>query len=379
MVGSSEMLQRISRLTPLDAVFAAVDGLAKPVSICEVDVALAVGQVLATDVNAPAALPEIAIALRDGWAVRSDLIADAGSYTPTPVVPPPNWVEAGEPVGAPADAVLPPDAVTVRDGAAEALASATPGDGVLPARSDTMTGQTLRRAGERLRAVDVAALHAARVSHAQVRSPHVLVVSLNATIDAAGDTVGPLIARAVERDGGTARVQLCGDGGERVFAAALADEDGDAVIAVGGTGRGRRDFAIRVLAQTGAVAVHGIGLIPGETAAIGSVGTRPVLLLPGRLDAALAVYLAVGRRMLSRLTGAAAAEPARAATLTRKLVSTVGMAEIALVRHREGGVEPVATSVFPLHALARADGYVLVPADSEGYRAGAVVEMRALP
>ena len=35
-------------------------------------------------------------------------------------------------------------------------------------------------------------------------------------------------------------------------------------------------------------------------------GTRPVLLLPGRLDAALAVWLVLGRRMLARLSGGTA-------------------------------------------------------------------------
>src|SRR5262249_60608949 len=101
--------------------------------------------------------------------------------------------------------------------------------------------------------------------------------------------------------------------------------------------------------------------------AFGSVGAAPVLLLPGRLDAALAVYLAVGRSMLSRLTGLSADDRGRRVTLTRKIVSTVGMAEVALVRHNEDGVEPVATGTFPLHAIARADGYLVVPPESEGH------------
>ena len=75
----------------------------------------------------------------------------------------------------------------------------------------------------------------------------------------------------------------------------------DAVVAIGGTGSGRNDNSVRTLARVGKVAFHGIGITPGETTAIGYVGARPVLLLPGRLDAALAGWLTVGRRMLARL------------------------------------------------------------------------------
>ena len=41
--------------------------------------------------------------------------------------------------------------------------------------------------------------------------------------------------------------------------------------------------------------------VPGETTALGFAGDRPVLLLPGRFDAALAGWLTIGRRMLARL------------------------------------------------------------------------------
>ena len=71
---------------------------------------------------------------------------------------------------------------------------------------------------------------------------------------------------------------------------ALADEQTDAVIAVGGTGSGQRDSAVQTLASLGHVAAHGIAISPGETAAFGFVGKRPVLLIPGRLDAALSVW-----------------------------------------------------------------------------------------
>ena len=43
---------------------------------------------------------------------------------------------------------------------------------------------------------------------------------------------------------------------------------------------------------------------------------------------------------------------------------------------RAGAVEPIGSGYVPLSALAEADGWILVPADSEGYPPGAEVVVR---
>jgi molybdopterin biosynthesis enzyme len=134
-----------------------------------------------------------------------------------------------------------------------------------------------------------------------------------------------------------------------------------------------------MLARAGRVVFHGIGLTPGETAALGFVGTRPVLLLPGRLDAAFAVWLVIGRQLLARLAGCREQEPTVTAILSRKVASNVGLAEFVPVRRNDDVVEPLAIKYLPLFALARADGWILVPAESEGYPAGAKVAVRSWP
>ena len=50
----------------------------------------------------------------------------------------------------------------------------------------------------------------------------------------------------------------------------------------------------------GEVAIHGFGIAPGESAALGTAKGHPVLMLPGRLDAALAAFLVVGDALLRR-------------------------------------------------------------------------------
>src|SRR5256885_1190129 len=124
---------------------------------------------------------------------------------------------------------------------------------------------------------------------------------------------------------------------------ALAHPDADAVVVVGGTGCGRNDNAVTTLAAVGCVDVHGIALVPGETAAFGFVGNRPVLILPGRLDAALAVWHMLGQAMVARLAANDEAPTLRAAKLTRKVSSSAGLAELVPVRCEGEFATPLAS------------------------------------
>jgi molybdopterin molybdotransferase len=197
----------------------------------------------------------------------------------------------------------------------------------------------------------------------------------DAVIDAAMD----LIAREITAAGGCVLGEDDGGANDTRFEDALRDETADAIIAIGGTGSGHNDTSVVALAQAGRVEAHGIALAPGETAAFGLVGSRPVLLLPGRLDAALAVWLVIGRRLLARLTGSNDEEATSKMSLARKVASTLGLAELVPVRIRAGAVEPIGSGYVPLSALAEADGWILVPADSEGYPPGAEVVIRPFP
>jgi molybdopterin biosynthesis enzyme len=367
----TERAQRIARLTPLREIFLQLDALAKPVAAREVDLASAVGRVLAADVRSPAPWPPKPVALRDGWAVRAELVADAGPYAPVSLSEP-AWVETGAFMPADTDAVLPPDAVTMNAGYAEANAAAVPGEGVQSAAADAPADSVLRSAGERLRHTDVAILCAVGFSGAHVRVPRVRV-ALARAIAESKDMVSSFVCGCIEAAGATAIF-------DRTMPLERALTDGaDAVIGIGGTGMGRSDASVQTLARFGRVALHGMAIAPGDTAALGDVDGRPVLLLPGCFDAALAAFLLVGRPLLARLAGAGDDESTSLVTLKRKISSPIGLAAVVPVRRIDGGCEPLPSSPISWHALIRADGWVLVPAESEGFPAGATVEMRVLP
>jgi len=370
----TEALQRITRLAPLPEALARIEAVAQSVAPRELATAAAVGSTLAADVVAAADVPARPVALRDGWAVAAEAVADAGPYAPVPLTPAPAWVDAGDPMPAGADAVLPLDALSVTKGQAEALAPAVSGEGVLLAGEHAAKGVVLRSAGERLRPVDASILRDAGVQAVRVRWPRLKIFSASVPTRSAADTISPLLARALEHDGCIAEVAQAAS-----LEAALNDQACDAVVTIGGTGTGRRDASVKTLARVGKVEMHGIGIAPGETMAFGSVSGRPVLMLPGRLDAALAAYLLVGRPLLARLAARPLSDVAVPVTLARKIASTVGIAEAVFVQQTGEEAEPLGSGVFGGSALARADGWVFVPPESEGFPAGTTVKMRLLP
>jgi molybdopterin molybdotransferase len=373
-MAASEAIQKISRLTPLADVLVMIDAEVKAVIPRTIDVNAGGGRTLAADAMAPAR-PAATLALHDGWAISADETLGAGGYASSPLVRTPSRIEAGQALPAGADSVAPIDTVRVSGDFAEALVAINPGDGVLPAGGDSDPAIPFRRSGERLRSVDLAAFSAAGIARITVREPRIRVLPVRGSgiINAAAR----LVTADIERRGGAARL----DDGGRGLAVAIAAESSDAIIAIGGTGSGRNDNSVQTLAREGRLAVHGVALAPGETSAIGFVGTKPVLLLPGRLDAALCGWLLMGRRMLDRLatTKNSDAEPFEMMPLARKVSSTIGLVEVVPVRRNAGEVEPLATKYLPLSSLARSDGWILIPADTEGYSAGTPVQVRPWP
>jgi molybdopterin biosynthesis enzyme len=320
-----------------------------------------------------AARPTATLALVDGWALAADLTLGAGGYAPVALMHPPQRIEAGQPLPPDCDSVAPFDAVKVANGNAEALVTVNPGDGVLPAGGDSDPTIPLRRAGERLRLTDIAAFAATGRSRVTVREPRVRVLPLRGS----GIVIAAarLVAGDIERRGGMVKLDDAG----RDLGTVLAAENTDAIVVIGGTGSGRNDNGVHVMARDCELALHGVALTPGETTALGFAGPRPILLLPGRLDAALAVWLTVGRRILQRLAGANDRETGEILPLARKVTSTVGLAELIPVRRNDGKAEPLAAKYLPLSSLARSDGWILVPAESEGYSAGTMVQLRPWP
>jgi len=367
-----EASQRITRLTPLDDVLTRIAAAVAPVPPVSTGVEAARWRIAAEDPVAPAPHPAHAVALRDGYAVRSEATADASAYAPMPLADA-RAIEVGEPLPAGADAVAPADAVLADAAGVQAVQVTEAGGGTLPPGADAHPARPIRIGGKQLRPLDVAVLAAAGIGRIAVRAPRVEIIA--ARKDRIVRQVAALLEGLIADAGGDA-FQGAADAGIEM---ALRHGEAHFTIVVGGSGQGRHDRSVAALARAGRVEVHGVAIAPGETAAFGAVEQVPVLVLPGRIDAALAGWLTLGAAIMRALTGATDEPAAISAVLERKVASAIGLVEVVPVRVQGGRALPLASGYLPLQALAQANGYIVVPAGSEGFPEGATVAVRPMP
>lgn len=372
----------------LEVAVAWVDRAARPLPPLEVDVAESAGRVPALPVDAPADLPAADRAGEDGWAVRAAETAGASAWGPAqlrrqdpgaPLAPGgAALVAAGAPLPAGADAIVPFDGAEASGATLDVLAPVAAGTGVERAGRQLRAGGRVASPGRPLRPHEAALLAAAGVARvAVVRRPRVRLVV--AGPKAAGvDAHAPMLRALVERDGGEVEVERAAAAEEGLLRAAASGAD--LVIATGRSGTGPDDGAPPALARAGELAVHGVAIRPGGSAALGAIRGCPVVVLPGDPLACLCAYELLAGRLVRGLGGRdpGLPHPAREVEVGRKIASAVGVVEVFQVRLVDGRIEPLGVADFGgLASAGGADGFVIVPAAAEGYAPGARVTLYA--
>ena len=401
-----------------------LDARLQPLEAESVPLGLAAGRVLASPVASDVDVPGFDRATMDGFAVVAASTEGAGPYSRLPLTvigdsmpgrPFDGTVQPGQAVrvmtGAPmpagADAVLPAEFVEA-DGPADnspanhlrqgsggqeaghhvlALASVSPAKNVGRRGEDVLRGAAILDRGRMLRPQDVGLLSS--VGHAQVhvvRRPRVRLVITGNELLAAGsrprgfqiaDANGPMLSALVERDGGVVDFPgLVRDDRQAIVDALTAAAD--IVIVSGGSSVGIEDLAPTLVAELGELAVHGIAMRPSSPTGLGRIGHRLVFLLPGNPVSTLCAYDFFAGRAIRALGGRKTAWPYRSirATLNRKISSPVGRLDYARVALVEGMVEPLAVGgASVLSSTTRADGFVIVDDDSEGFAEGTEVDV----
>ncbi|MBR0858986.1 molybdopterin-binding protein [Bradyrhizobium liaoningense] len=362
------MTQRLpSPLTPLDTALAALLQGIEPVAPVELSLAEAAG-CIAAGLPLLAACPSHDIAAADGWALSANDLVGASAYSPLPLTTAPAWVDAGDAMPEGCDCVLDADAVEVSGPLSQVLAEGVPGQGVRRAGSDVAERIPAGAEGHLVGSADLLIARVAGLEKLSVRRPRLRIVNVPGATATAH-----MIAEIARAAGLDVKTLEAGARDETSIADGLDASDCDVLLTVGGSGVGRRDAAIAALAARGDVIVHGLALQPGRTAAVGRLGKVPVVALPGSPDHALATWFALVQPLIDRLS---ARRPRRQVTLplARKISSSVGIAEIALLAEERRAWMPLAVGEWPLQAIARADAWLLVPASHEGFAAGTPVD-----
>ncbi len=152
----------------------------------------------------------------------------------------------------------------------------------------------------------------------------------------------------------------------------------DVFLISGGSSVGLEDQAPRLLAEHGQLVFHGLAMRPSSPAGLGLWEGRLVFLLPGNPVSCLCAYDFFAGRAIRALGGRSMDWPYRRLTvpLARKVSSMLGRLDYLRVRVVEGRAEPISvTGAAILTTTTQADGFVLIPPESEGYPAGTPVEV----
>lgn len=361
----------------------------------ELPLEAAAGRVLARPPLAPRDVPHYDRSAMDGFAVRAEdtagaspagpvrlrLAADPGPQLAVPV-------RTGSPIPPGADAVLPVEDAEREDPWLDVQRRLRRGENVGRRGEDVRVGEPVVAEGHRLGPADLGLLRALGVERVRVAArPRVSVVPTGQELVAAGATPRP--GQTVDGNGIMLTAATVGWGGEPDLAPVYSDDPEelaraiersamrfDLVVTSGGTSVGDRDRVVEALAAVGDVTFHGVAIQPARPVAAGRVRGMPVLCLPGFPAAAFIAAFAFLRPALARLARLPAEPRVTRGRLERKIVSTLGLRTYARVRLEDGRVEPLRSAgAGALSSVARADGFVIVPENSEGLPEGAEVEV----
>ena len=389
----------------VDEVFALIERRVKALGTETVDLAQAAGRVLAAEVGAEAPVPPFDRAAMDGYAVRGEETFGASAHTPIAFrcvgeARPGHWCEAmvgpGEAIQITTGSAIPQGADTVvkvestrAEGETIWVVESTPiGRHVGRSGEDIAAGTVVLGPGRVLRPQDLGVLSAVGAREVPVvRRPEVAVIVTGDELLAPGtpargvqipDMNSVMIRALIARDGGLAIVFGPLPDDRDVLRAAIAGVSGsaDAVLISGGSSTGPEDHAAGLVAELGELASHGVALRPASPAGLGFLGAVPVVLLPGNPVSCLCAYDFFAGPIVRILGGRPREWPYRPVVLplARKLVSVIGRVDYARVRIEQGRVEPLAISgASILSSTTRADGFVVIPANLEGYPPGAWV------
>jgi len=378
----------------------------------------AFGRVLAESLVADRDIPPFPRSTRDGYAVRStdlkvvpaklDLIGEIKAGETSDAIPEVRSgqtaaIMTGAPVPSGADAVVMIEHTSRTGEKVQIERLVKPGENIVPRGAEARQGAKLVLAGERLHQAAIALAASVGKSRLQVfKRPTVAVLTTGDEIVGVDAAPGPTqirnsnsysLAVQIEAAGGTAKIlEIAPDEAQQLRKLIEAGLQSDLLLMTGGVSMGRYDLVEQVLTEMGAEFFFtGAKIQPGRPVVFGrgrghSSAERSSVYffgLPGNPISTMVTFELFAKPMLEALAGQA---PRKLIFLHARLkteINTKPGLKRFLPAILSGELEHSEVELVPwqgsgdIAATARADCYIVIPAEREHIAAGEWVPVLA--
>jgi molybdopterin molybdotransferase len=400
-------LKGFQKLTRVDeALQTWLDALQIKCNAVKVPLHDALNRVMATDLVAKNDLPRFDKSAVDGYAVKAQDTTGATQFKPATLqlteaekvgTKQAKQIWTGNSISKGADAVIMLENTKKSDGTLEVWTQLSRGENVSKKGEDVKKGETIIKAGTRLKPYHLALLAAMGNTQANVaEKPRIAILATGNELAEAGTTPAPnqifdsnrIMLSAMCRELGAEPVNM---GIAKDNATEITQKintglrDCDAVITSGGTSVGGLDLVPDAVNNSGkpGVIVHGMALRPAMPTALAAVNGKAVMILSGNPVAAVIGFEVFARPLICKMQGMKHTEPRPTvhAVMTRKVATALGRKTFVRVKvtqkNGEFHAEPVsARGSGAISTMTRGNGFVIVPENREGVKQGEVVIVR---
>ena len=306
------------------------------------------------------------------------------------------YVDTGNALPAWANAVIMIEKVHQVDATTiEIFESVAPWNHVRLVGEDVVATELLLPRSHRLRPYDLGALLAAGHTTVRVKAlPRVGIIPTGDELIQPGEEATPgavidfnstVLAAFVREWGGMPVRYSRARDDEQLLRAALerAGAECDLVAIIAGSSAGEHDLTADVVAAAGELLAHGIDVMPGKPAVLGSLNGKPVLGVPGYPVSAIVIAREILRPALEKfLRNGAPTLPSVRAIVPKKIASHLGLEEFIRVTLGRVGEKlvavPLARGAGVITTMVHADGLMRIPSLVEGLNAGETADIELL-
>ena len=335
-------------------------------------------------------------AAMDGIAVNAAKTEGASEGTPVELVFGKDYqiIDTGDPIHEPYDAVIMAEDLleTEDENKVKIISPAVPWQHIRPVGEDIVVGEMILPGRHCIRPIDVGVLLSGGIVEIEVvKNPTVAIFPTGTEIIEPGtepkdgdiiESNSRMFENMAKVQGAEAvRFETIPDDYERIRDAVKeAAEKFDMVIINAGSSAGTEDYTVHVLRELGEVIIHGVSIKPGKPVILAFVNNKPVIGLPGYPVSAYIGFENFVSPVLSYMGGRVEKKNKKVeAVISRRLVSSLKHKEY--VRVKVGCVgdkivaAPLARGAGAAMSLVRADGFCVIPQNSEGCEAGEKLEV----